>query len=70
LFLWRVHERGALVAASIPPIPDLTAWTDTLGRPIKACELRATSGPAPVAALAELNRLHHANGIFREAMPG
>lgn len=68
--LWWRHETAqarAVVAASLPPHPDLSGLSAELPQRIGACEQRARSGPGRTAALAELSRLYHANGFLAEA---
>ncbi len=66
-FPWRARERRAFVAASVPPRPDLRALPAELSRRVAACEQRARAGADPIAGLAELSRLYHANGFLAEA---
>ncbi len=65
---WQIRgarERAA-IAASVPPTPDLTAKPAELQRRIAAATDAAVAGDA--SALAELSRLYHANGYYREAL--
>jgi tetratricopeptide (TPR) repeat protein len=64
---WRASERDAIVAASIPHRPDLSALPAEMTQRVEACERRAQSGPDRIKALGELSRLYHANGFFAEA---
>jgi tetratricopeptide (TPR) repeat protein len=68
--LWWWHETArerAVVAASLPPGPDLSGLSADLLQRINGCEQRARTGPGRTAALAELSRLYHANGFLAEA---
>jgi len=64
---WRAGERRAIVAANIPRRPDLSALPAEMNQRVVAGERRARSGPDPIAGLAELSRLYHANGFYPEA---
>jgi tetratricopeptide (TPR) repeat protein len=64
---WRAAAQRAIVAASIPHRPDLSALPAEMTQRVGACERRAQAGPDRIAALGELSRLYHANGFFPEA---
>jgi tetratricopeptide (TPR) repeat protein len=58
----------AIVAAVLPPVPDVGAAPAVLQDRVAAAEARAHGHLAPQAGLAELSRLYHANGFLAEAM--
>ncbi|MFA5057001.1 MAG: tetratricopeptide repeat protein [Opitutaceae bacterium] len=67
-YLWRrAGEQRRIVAASIPPRPDVSALPAELSQRLQACERRARTGSDRIAALSELSRLYHANGFFPQA---
>lgn len=64
---WRAHQRGVVLADSVPARPDLSQWPPELPARIASCEARIAAGNSPVSALGELGRLYHANGFLPEA---
>jgi tetratricopeptide (TPR) repeat protein len=66
-FWWRAGNQREIVAASIPPQPDLGALPAEMRQRVAASEKRARRGPDRVAALGELSVLYHANGFFTQA---
>ena len=67
-YFWqRAGERGAILAAGLPPRPNLGALPAELTQRVETCEQRVRAGPDRLAALDELSRLYHVNGFFPEA---
>ena len=66
---WRqAGTRRAFVAATLPPVPDLSAVPVVLRERIGAAESRALGRITSQKGLTELSRLYHANGFLAEAM--
>lgn len=64
--VWRAHATRAAIVAQVPARPDLAGRPTALAARVAAAEARALQGDA--AGLAELSRLYHANGFYREAL--
>lgn len=65
-YYWhRSEQRAAIFAAAIPAQPDLSHWPQPMRDRVAAAERRLAT--EPIAALAELGQLYHANGFFNEA---
>lgn len=60
--------RQALVAESLPALPDLSAAPSTMRERITAADARARSRSRAEAGMVELAQLYHANGFLYEAM--
>jgi Flp pilus assembly protein TadD len=69
LLLWRQQQNAALVAASVPEIPDLSRWPDALTRQVREATAKAKSGTEPVTSLGQLADLYLANSYVVEAKP-
>ena len=65
--LRRERERRAIVAAAVPPIPDLATWPREYASRVRAATAAARRHEQPIAALGELAGLYHANDRYREA---
>ncbi len=61
------RARAAVVAASLPPVPDLGAWPREYAARVRAATAAAARFQQPIAALGELAALYHANDRYREA---
>jgi len=57
----------SIALSALPPQPDLTSWTSELGARINQSEIAIRDGENPIAALAELSKLYHANGFYSES---
>jgi tetratricopeptide (TPR) repeat protein len=67
-YFWqRAGEQRAVVAAGIPPRPELGALPAEMTQRVEMCERRVRAGPDRIAALDELSRLYHVNGFYPEA---
>ena len=69
-FAWhQANERAqaAVVTASLPPVPDLTAWPREYASRVREASAAANRLQQPIAALGELAGLYHANDRYREA---
>lgn len=64
---WRGRKLAAVVRASVPTIPDLTAWPPAYAVLLREATAAARQGLQPVTALGEIARLYHANGCYRQA---
>ena len=64
----RAGNLQAIVAAALPPVPDLQAVPSGLSERIATAEARAHTRLTAPKGLAELSRLYHANGFLGEAM--
>jgi len=69
LLLWRQQQTAALVAASVPQIPDLSRWPDALTREVREATAKARSGSEPVRSLGQLADLYLANSYVIQAKP-
>jgi predicted Zn-dependent protease len=58
---WRAHDRGSMVRAMRPAVPDLGGWPEEFRQRVVAQQRDS------VGALAQLSRLYHANGFLAEA---
>jgi Flp pilus assembly protein TadD len=67
--LWRQQQNAALVAASVPQIPDLSRWPDALSHEVREATAKARSGSDPVGSLARLADLYLANSYVTRAKP-
>jgi tetratricopeptide (TPR) repeat protein len=61
-------RQQAIVAAALPPIPDLSGVVEPLRERLASADARAVSRSDARAGLAELSRLYHANGFYAEAI--
>ena len=64
---WRERARAAVVAASVPPVPDLAAWPREYAARVREATAAARRFEQPVAALGELAALYPANDCYRQA---
>lgn len=64
---WRERAQAAVVAASVPPVPDLASWPPEYASRVRAATAAARRFEQPVAALGELAALYHANDCYRQA---
>lgn len=69
LLVRRQHQAAALAAASIPEIPDLSRWPNTLTQEIRAATAKARSGSDPVGSLGQLVNLYLGNSYVVQAKP-
>lgn len=67
VFWWRASEVRARAVPHLPPTPDLNRFGSELQERVAAAEEEVLSGWRPLEGLAQLSRLHHANGFFAEA---
>ncbi|HYD84946.1 MAG TPA: tetratricopeptide repeat protein, partial [Opitutus sp.] len=63
----RTREQRSLAAPGVAARPDLRGWPDALGAEIADAENHVFERGAPVAGLARLATLYHANGFYAEA---
>jgi tetratricopeptide (TPR) repeat protein len=63
----RARGSRAGTAEQLPATPALETWPAEARERIARCEERIRRGRDPLLAWAELSRLYHANGFFREA---
>lgn len=71
LFVWRWQQAApaqAIVAAALPPTPDLSNAPESLVDRIGGANTRARSRLHARDGLAELSRLYHANGFLDQAV--
>src|SRR5262245_51692289 len=64
---WPAGTQQALVAKTLPAMPDMSAAPAVLGERVGEAEARARSRTTAARGLAELSRLYHANGFLAEA---
>ncbi len=64
---WRAGRQAQIVAAALPPVPDLTDALPVLRQHILAADARARHRLTAVRGLADLGRLYQANGFLAEA---
>jgi tetratricopeptide (TPR) repeat protein len=64
---WRQQQLAALVATSVPEIPDLSRWPDALSREIRDATAKARSGSDLVGSLGHLANLYLANSYVIQA---
>lgn len=70
-FVWWWQKAGAelaVVEASLPAVPELSAAPAMMREKIIAADARARTRSAAEQSLAELAQLYHANGFLEEAM--
>ena len=67
--LWRQQQVAALVATSVPEIPDLSRWPDGLSREVREATAKARNGSGPIGALGQLAELYLANSYVVQAKP-
>ncbi len=64
---WRQPNLAQRVQAAIPQQPDLTGKAAALGELLAKAQTGTTTSADPLASVAELGRLYHANGFNMEA---
>ena len=67
--VWRQQQLAALMAASVPEIPDLSRWPDALSRDVLDATTKARSGSNPVRSLSRLADLYLGNSYVIQAKP-
>jgi tetratricopeptide (TPR) repeat protein len=65
---WRTFDRQRVAAAAVPARPALTGWAVALAPKLADAEEKAGGYGSPIAGLAALSRLYHANGFYNEAL--
>ena len=65
---WQAGAQARVVAAALPPLPDLAAASPALRARVLAADASARRRWTARRGLEELARLYHANGFFDEAM--
>jgi len=67
--VWRQQQVAALMATSVPEIPDLSRWPDALSREIREATAKARNGSDPVDSLGRLAELYLGNSYVVQAKP-
>jgi tetratricopeptide (TPR) repeat protein len=67
--VWRQQQFAALMAVSVPEIPDLSRWPDALSHEVRDATAKVRSGSDPVGSLGRLADLYLANSYVVQAKP-
>src|SRR5579862_545615 len=67
--VWRQQQLAALMAASVPEMPDLSRWPDAFSREVREATAKARSGSDPVGSLSRLADLYLGNSYVVQAKP-